>query len=121
MSGAFRTKKETTVATLGTSTYWREVDMQGNIVYEYNHVSGGGGSGGGNMAKTAIYELDYPGLIGVVTAVKNQDIQIELDIYPNPATDKINVLLPSSTTLPVEVTIYDILGKKVNTHTATKK
>jgi hypothetical protein len=121
LSGAFRTKKETTVATLGTSTYWREVDMQGNIVYEYNHVSGGGGPGGGNMAKTAIYELDYPGLIGVVTAVKNQDIQFELDIYPNPATDKINVLLPSSTTLPVEVTIYDILGKKVNTHTATKK
>ena len=53
--------------------------------------------------------------------VKNQDIQFELDIYPNPATDKINVLLPSTTTLPVEVEIYDVMGKKVGTHTATKK
>ena len=120
LSGSFRTKKGTTVATLGTSTYWREVDNQGNILYEYNHASGGGG-GGNNMAKTAIYELDYPGLIGVVTDVKNQDIQFELDIYPNPATDKINVLLPSTTTLPVEVEIYDVMGKKVGTHTATKK
>ena len=29
--------------------------------------------------------------------------------------------MPSSTTLPVEVKIYDIMGKKVGTHTATKK
>ena len=120
LSGSFRTKKGTTVATLGTSTYWREVDNQGNILYEYNHVSGGGG-GGNNMAKTAIYELDYPGLIGVVSAIKNQDTQFELDIYPNPSTDKINVLLPSSTTLPVEVEIYDVMGGKVGTYTATKQ
>jgi hypothetical protein len=120
LSGAFRTKKETTVATLGTSTYWREVDMQGNILYEYNHVSGGGG-GGNNMAKTAIYELDYPGLIGVVSSVKNQNTQFELDVYPNPSNGKVNVLLPSTTTLPVEVEIYDVMGKKVSTHTATKK
>ena len=120
LSGAFRTKKETTVATLGTSTYWREVDMQGNILYEYNHVSGGGG-GGNNMAKTAIYELDYPGLIGVVSFVKNQNTQFELDVYPNPSNGKVNVLLPSTTTLPVEVEIYDVMGKKVSTHTATKK
>jgi len=119
LSGSFRTKKGTTVATLGTSTYWREVDSQSNILYEYNHQ--GSGPGGGNMAKASIYELDYPGLIGVVTDVKNQDIQFELDIYPNPATDKINVLLPSTTTLPVEVEIYDVMGKKVGTHTATKK
>ena len=121
LSGSFRTKKGTTVATLGTSTYWREVDMQGNILYEYNHQSGGGPGGGGNMAKASIYELDYPGLIGVVSAVKSQNIQYELDIYPNPAKDKINVLLPSSTALPVEVEIYDIMGKKVNSHLATKK
>jgi len=119
LSGSFRTKKGTTVATLGTSTYWREVDNQGNILYEYNHVSGGGG--GNNMAKTAIYELDYPGLIGVVSAIKNQDTQFELDIYPNPSTNKINILLPSSTTLPVEIKIYDVMGKKVGAHTATKK
>ena len=95
------------------------MDNQGNILYEYNHVSGGGG--GNNMAKTTIYELDYPGLIGVVSTIKNQDTQFELDIYPNPSTNKINILLPSSTTLPVEVKIYDIMGKKVGTHTATKK
>ena len=121
LSGSFRTKKGTTVATLGTSTYWREVDMQGNIVYEYNHVSSGGGPGGGNMAKTAIYELDYPGLIGVVSSVKNQNTQFELDVYPNPSNGKVNILLPSTTTLPVEVEIYDVMGKKVSTHTATKK
>ena len=95
--------------------------MQGNILYEYNHQGGGGPGGGGNMAKASIYELDYPGLIGVVSAVKSQNIQYELDIYPNPAKDKINVLLPSSTALPVEVEIYDIMGKKVNSHLATKK
>ena len=118
--GSFRTKKGTTVATLGTSTYWREVDTQGNILYEYNYQSSGPG-GGGNMAKSSIYELDYPGLIGVVSSVKNQNIQYEMDIYPNPATDKINVLLPSSTTLPVKVEIYDIMGKKVNSLLTTKK
>ena len=120
LSGSFRTKKGTTVATLGTSTYWREVDNQGNILYEYNYQSSGPG-GGGNMAKSSIYELDYPGLIGVVSSVKNQNIQYELDIYPNPAIDKINVLLPSSTTLPVKVEIYDIMGKKVNSLLTTKK
>ena len=74
---------------MGTSTYWREVDSQSNILYEYNHQ--GSGPGGGNMAKASIYESDYPGLIGIVTDVKNQDIQFELDVYPNPSTDKINV------------------------------
>ena len=73
------------------------------------------------MAKTAIYELDYPGLIGVVSSVNNQDIQYTLDIYPNPVKDKINVLLPSSTIFPVEVEVYDIMGKKVGMYTATRK
>ncbi|SVB49824.1 uncharacterized protein METZ01_LOCUS202678, partial [marine metagenome] len=100
---------------------WREVDNQGNILYEYNHQGGGGPGGGGNMAKASIYELDYPGLIGVVSAVKSQNIQYELDIYPNPAKDKINVLLPSSTTLPVKVEIYNIMGRKVSSHLTTKK
>ena len=37
LSGAFRTKKGTTVTTLWTSTYWREVDNQGNI---FSDISG---------------------------------------------------------------------------------
>ncbi len=120
LSGAFRTKKGTTVATLGTSTYWREVDSIGNILYEYNHQSGGPG-GGNNMAKTAIYELDYPGLIGFVSNIENQNVHHELDVYPNPANEKINVLLPSSSSLPIEVEIYNIMGKKVKSHHATNK
>ena len=133
------------MATLGTSTKWREVDSLGNIVYEYNF------SGGGNMAKASVYELNYPGLIGVappaswdcVSPGNCEDLGTGLgtyasladcldscaatsieenkkdlvSIFPNPANDFIIISIQGEVKKGSILEIYDITGRVLHAET----
>lgn len=48
-----------------------------------------------------------------VSDFKNQPVGI--NIYPNPATDKLNVSIGSTVMEPTEVTVYDLFGRKIQT------
>lgn len=48
-----------------------------------------------------------------VSDIKNQPAGIE--IYPNPATDKLNVRISSNVAEPTEVTVSDLSGRKIQT------
>lgn len=51
-----------------------------------------------------------------VSDIRNQPAGIE--IYPNPATDKLNVSIGSTVAEPTEVTVYDLFGRKIQTTVA---
>ena len=51
-----------------------------------------------------------------VSDIRNQPAGIE--IYPNPATDKLNVSMGSTVAEPTEVTVYDLFGRKIQTTVA---
>ena len=48
-----------------------------------------------------------------VSDIRNQPAGIE--IYPNPATDKLNVSISSTVVEPTEVTVSDLFGRKIQT------
>ena len=148
LSGAFRLKNGNTMATLGTSTKWREVDSLGNVVYEYVF------SGGGNMAKASVYELNYPGLIGVAPPASwdclspgncedpgtglgaylslaecqdscaattiNENTKELVSIFPNPVNDLVIISIQGESKEMAVIEISDITGRVMHAETLEK-
>jgi Secretion system C-terminal sorting domain len=46
-------------------------------------------------------------------AIKENDALLQLDIYPSPATNEINIYLPKGNYKNLEVEVYNLLGQKV--------
>jgi len=118
ISGAERLPYGNTLICEGTTGRFFEVDYYGNIIWEYvNPVSGQGIITQGQPAvnnrsfRSERYDRSFPGFDGYdltpqgyiepgstficelyIVGIEDYDIDTEASIYPNPATNKVNIL-----------------------------
>ncbi len=91
------------MANLNIETYFSLTDDQGNSVYDSESLL------------ISYTELDNPiGIEGVSSIVELEEIK-ELVLFPNPSSNEITIDFETTESLPIEIAIFNMVGKKIRT------
>jgi len=113
LGGVKRLRNGNTLISEGTDGRIFEVNPAGQVVFDYDLPSTGGGGpfgGGSQLSKATAYPWDYPGLSNLTSSISDINPN-RINIYPNPAVNYINI--KSEENLPRELYIFNVLGKIV--------
>lgn len=99
-----------------TSAYLLEQDVR------YNTAGGWNGSMINSLAYTNTYGWEYVYIVPFISQVNNvgveeQPLTSQLQIFPNPASDRINLQFTAETSADAVVTITDLGGRVIRTFT----
>ena len=112
LGGMKRLRNGNTLISEGTDGRIFEVNPAGQIVFDYDIPSTGGGGpfgGGSQVSKATAYPWDYPGLSNLTASIN--EFQNSINIYPNPVSDYLNIT--SEKKMSFTLFLYNALGKIV--------
>jgi|MDTF01.1.fsa_nt_gb hypothetical protein len=111
LTSAYQIFELTNLSSTSTAGVVEGVDLTsiGNVVFEL-----GSTAGVFDEVSGATISVDYIRLVDAVSV--NEAVVNSLNVYPNPATDQLNVVFDATSTSTVELT--DLTGKVVDTQSA---
>ena len=60
-----------------------------------------------------VNKINVTAVIDTATSILDQELAWMVSVYPNPTTDRVNVILPSENYSEFEINIYNALGARI--------